>query len=58
MGRNGQKEWYLIDDLFKWTKRMVFILHQQYQHEFSQLPLLIKINGNKLCWRATCQGYL
>ena len=54
---NGQKVCCFHLNLFKWTKSMLFFstlfVSDYYTYYFSY----IKLNGSRLCWRATCQGY-
>ena len=45
-------------DFFKWTKVMVYLSVQFTLYLKCYYLRFVKLNGSKLCWIATCQGYI
>jgi photosystem II stability/assembly factor-like uncharacterized protein len=55
-GCNRQKGGCLTLIFFKWTKRRLFFLAKKTIYVAVFYLCIIKLNGSKLCWGATCQG--
>ena len=53
---NRQKGGCLTLIFFKWTKRRLFFLAKKTIYVAVFYLCIIKLNGSKLCWGATCQG--
>ena len=54
---NRQKGGYFGVLMSKWTKRRLYFSTAFAYQQFGYYLCFVKLNGSRLCWRATCQGY-